>query len=133
MKRTRIWIAAATAMVMPSPVREELRYFMLFIFLNPKWGCARRHFRRSLQTFKAFTRGKPLCRFPCAKKPSQKEGLAAAAYRLALIFSIISAYCASVSFVWPGFIANTPPHSKPSLYFGTRCTCRWQPVSPYAP
>ena len=38
MKRTRIWIAAATAMVMPSPVKEELRYFMLFIFLNPKRG-----------------------------------------------------------------------------------------------
>ena len=54
-------------------------------------------------------------------------------YSAALIFSIISAYCASVSFVWPGFMANTPPHSKPSLYFGTRWTCRWQPVSPYAP
>ena len=61
------------------------------------------------------------------------EGAPDLFYSAALIFSIISAYCASVSFVWPGFMANTPPHSKPSLYFGTRWTCRWQPVSPYAP
>ena len=35
--------------------------------------------------------------------------------------------------VFPGFISNVPPHSKPSLYFGHKCICRWQPVSPYAP
>lgn len=51
-------------------------------------------------------------------------------YRLALIFSIISAYSSSVSFLRPGFMANTPPHSYSSLYLGTRWKCRWQPVSP---
>ena len=32
-------------------------------------------------------------------------------YRFALIFSIMSAYAASLSVVLPGFISNTPPHS----------------------
>ena len=52
------------------------------------------------------------------------------AYRLALILAIISSYSASVKKVFPGFMAKVPPHSKPSLYLGTRCMCRWRPVSP---
>ncbi len=57
---------------------------------------------------------------------TQKSG----SHRFALIFSIISAYSLSLSLVRSGFMAKTPPHSYPSRYFGTRWTCRWQPVSP---
>ena len=51
----------------------------------------------------------------------------------ALSAATISAYSLSASVVRFGFISNVPPHSKPSVYFGTRWKCRWHPVSPYAP
>lgn len=45
-------------------------------------------------------------------------------YNSFLIFSTNSVYSCSVRYFSPGFIANTPPHSYPSLYFGTRWKCR---------
>ena len=76
------------------------------------------------------------CPIENAQPPNMKKRSVAARNMLscdqsaALIFSIISAYSASLRKTRCGFIAKTPPYSKPPSYFGTRCMCRWQPVSP---
>lgn len=49
-----------------------------------------------------------------------RKELSALNYKYFLISEINASYSASDKNFSPGFIANTPPHSYSSLYFGTR-------------
>ena len=45
----------------------------------------------------------------------------------------ISSYSLSFKYFFSGFIVKVEPHSSPPSYLGTRCICKWHPVSPYIP
>lgn len=45
-------------------------------------------------------------------------------YKYCLISAINASYSASERNFCCGFMANTPPHSNSSVYFGTRWKCR---------